>query len=124
MIAVLLAPPRIDSRCLKMAVGVGTEPRALIGRRESDGIQAINLVAVGDAVPLRVEVRPVPPHPLSRDPRLRVAAVPQHEDLRFIRLIERPKRFVSGLVPAAPLEERGHATSVAGKSAGHRDRWI
>ena len=76
VIAILLAPARIDSSCLEVAVRIGAKPRILIGRRKSDRVQSIDLVAVRDALPVRVEIGPITALPLAADSRLRIAAVP------------------------------------------------
>ena len=62
VVAILLAAARIDAGRLEMAVGVGAEPGLLIGRRQADGVQPVDLVAVGDALSLGVEIGPVAAH--------------------------------------------------------------
>src|SRR6185295_14553310 len=48
MIAILLAPAGIDSSGLEVAVGIRAEPRVLVGGGQADGVQPVDLVAVGD----------------------------------------------------------------------------
>src|SRR5579884_2077889 len=78
MIAVLLAAPRIDSRGLQMSVRIRAKPGVFVSRRQADGIEPIDLVAVGDAIAFSVEIGPVTAHPLPADPRLGVAAMAKH----------------------------------------------
>src|SRR5207253_10645263 len=107
MIAILLAPPRIDSCRLQVAVGVRAKPRLGISRRQGDCVEPVDLGAIGDAISFGIEIAPVSADALARDAGLAVAAVPQHGVLRFTRLIDRPKRAASVRVPV--LRENGDA---------------
>ena len=115
VVAILLAAAGIDAGRLEMAVGIGAEPGVGIGRRQADRVQPVDLVAVGDALAVGVEIGPVAAHSLAGDAGLAVAAVPQHDALRFTRLIGRLKR------PAeeARFQCQGYRRS---QSPDHRDR--
>src|SRR6185369_17557087 len=92
MVAILLAPAVIDSRRLQMAVGVRAKPGVFIGGRKRDRVQAVDLVAIGDALSVGIEIGPVTARPLPADAGFAVAAVPQHGVSRFTRLIDAHKR--------------------------------
>src|SRR6476646_9723802 len=99
MIAILLASAIIDPGRLKMTVGILAEPGVLVCRRKGDRVQPLDGVAVGDAL-VAVVIGPVTALPLARVARLGVAAMPQHDPLRFPRLIVAHKRAGRGPVPA------------------------
>ena len=92
VVAVLLAPARIHAGRLQVAVGIRAEPCLLIGGRQADGIQPVDLLPVCDAVPLGVEIGPGPARPLSGDPRFGVAAVPQQGVIKGAAVISTHKR--------------------------------
>ena len=56
VIAVLLAAPGVAAGGLEMAVGVGADPDAGVGRGDGQGVDALDFVGVADAVALWVEV--------------------------------------------------------------------
>jgi hypothetical protein len=99
VIAILLPASSIDAGGLKMPVGIGAEPGVLVGRRKTNGIQPVDLAAIGDAFPVRIKIGPGTADALARDAGFAVAAMPQHGAVRFTRLIARSKRSVSGRVP-------------------------
>src|SRR5436309_96178 len=100
MIAILLPAAGIDAGRLQMAIRIGAEPGIFISWRKADRVQPVDLIALGDALPLGVEIGPVPAHPLARDARLRVAAMPQHAALYFPWTIAAHKRAAAEGVPA------------------------
>ena len=65
MVAILLAAAGIAARRLEVAVGVLAEPGVDIGRGQRDGVQPVDLVAVGD--PLAIVRRNRPRSALSFD---------------------------------------------------------
>jgi hypothetical protein len=92
MITILLAAPGIDPGRLEVAVRIGAKPSVAIGRRQADRVQPVDLLAIGDAFPVRIEIGPVSADALSADSGLGIAAVPQHASFRFTPLIEAHKR--------------------------------
>jgi hypothetical protein len=64
-----------------MAIGVGREPGIAIGRRQADTVQTIDLLAVGDAIALRIPIAPTVSHLAPGDPRYAVIAIndPGHQ---------------------------------------------
>ena len=91
VVAILLAPARIDPGRLEVPVGIGAEPGIGVGRREPDGVQPVDLVAVGNALAVGVEIGPITAHPLAADSWLRVTAMTQ-QWLHSIRLIAKRVR--------------------------------
>src|SRR5918993_309689 len=78
MIAILLAPPIVAAGCLEMAVGILAEPGVGIGGGKRDGVQPVDLGAVGDSLAMFVEIGPGAPFLLTAITRLVVGAMTQH----------------------------------------------
>src|SRR5207249_167177 len=66
VVPVLAAPPGVDAGGLDVAVGHGTDPHVLPGRRDDEVLDAGEGVGVGDAAPAGVEVDESPPRPPPR----------------------------------------------------------
>ena len=78
VIAILLAPARILAGRLDMAVWIGAEPGVGVSRGQSDGVQAVDFVAVGDALAVGVEIAPGAADLLAGDARIAVVAMLEH----------------------------------------------
>src|SRR5262249_49204822 len=77
VVTILFAAPGIHPRRLKMPAGIRAEPGVGIGRGQSNRIEAIDLVAVRDTLPVGVEIGPMAAHPPATDSRLCIATVAQ-----------------------------------------------
>src|SRR3546814_2801884 len=68
MISILLAPPVIITNRLDVAFGRRAEPGVLIGGGKADAVQPVDLVAIGDALALGIDILPLAPPAPSCDP--------------------------------------------------------
>lgn len=77
VVTILLATAGIDSGRLKMPAGIRAEPGVVIGRWQSNRIEAIDFAPVSDTVSIGIEIGPITAHSLAADARLRITAVAQ-----------------------------------------------
>ena len=78
VIAILLAAARVLAGGLDMAVGILAEPGVGVGGGRRDGVQPVDLVAVGDALAMLVEIGPGAAILLRVITRLVVGAMTEH----------------------------------------------
>jgi hypothetical protein len=83
VVAILLAALVVISDRLDVAVRARAKPGVAIGRWEPDRVQPVDLVAIGDAVAVMIEILPVAPLSPPRDPRQRVVDITEHVERGF-----------------------------------------
>src|SRR5690606_35013141 len=69
MIAILLAPARVDAGGENVGIGDGREPGRLISGRQGDMVEPVDLVPIRDPGALGAVIGPVPAQLAARDAR-------------------------------------------------------